>query len=433
MNENNNIFINKKILIYGIGRSGISALKFLKRYSNISLFDDDKKIKVNKTISSKIITYSEILKSKFDIIILSPGININQCRLKKFLKKNDKIIYTDLDIFYSFYSNKCITITGTNGKSTTCKLLSDVLKKQGLDIKLVGNIGYPILSAKNIDNKSIFVIEASSYQLEYSKLFTSKYAAILNITIDHLERHKTLRKYILAKFKLIKNQKKNSIAFVNKYDPNIIKELKRKNYKSKIIKVNTSISNKVLNIFQNNYFLSSSNKENLSFVLEISKVFKVKKKILIDVIGKFKGLKYRQQIVFENKNLLIINDSKSTSYASTFEMLKMFNNVYWLLGGIPKKGDRFNLAKKYYKNINGYIFGNNQKKFLLDLENKISFRKFYSLKSAITAVFQDIKKNEFNKKTILFSPAAASFDSFKDFEDRGLYFNKLIKKYKNVQ
>ena len=433
MNENNNIFINKKILIYGIGRSGISALKFLKRYSNISLFDDDKKIKVNKTISSKIITYSEILKSKFDIIILSPGININQCRLKKFLKKNDKIIYTDLDIFYSFYSNKCITITGTNGKSTTCKLLSDVLKKQGLDIKLVGNIGYPILSAKNIDNKSIFVIEASSYQLEYSKLFTSKYAAILNIAIDHLERHKTLRKYILAKFKLIKNQKKNSIAFVNKYDPNIIKELKRKNYKSKIVKVNTSISNKVLNIFQNNYFLSSSNKENLSFVLEISKVFKVKKKILIDVIRNFKGLKYRQQIVFENKNLLIINDSKSTSYASTFEMLKMFDNVYWLLGGIPKKGDRFSLAKKYYKNIDGYIFGNNQKKFLLDLENKISFRKFYSLKSAITAVFQDIKKNDFNKKTILFSPAAASFDSFKDFEDRGLYFNKLIKKYKNVQ
>ena len=114
-------------------------------------------------------------------------------------------------------------------------------------------------------------------------------------------------------------------------------------------------------------------------------------------------------------------------------MLKMFDNVYWLLGGIPKKGDRFSLAKKYYKNIDGYIFGNNQKKFLLDLENKISFRKFYSLKSAITAVFQDIKKNEFNKKTILFSPAAASFDSFKDFEDRGLYFNKLIKKYKNVQ
>ena len=433
MNENNNIFINKKILIYGIGRSGISALKFLKRYSNISLFDDDKKIKVSKTISSKIITYSEILKSKFDIIILSPGININQCRLKKFLKKNDKIIYTDLDIFYSFYSNKCITITGTNGKSTTCKLLSDVLKKQGLDIKLVGNIGYPILSAKNIDNKSIFVIEASSYQLEYSKLFSSKYAAILNIAIDHLERHKTLRKYISAKFKLIKNQKKNSIAFVNKYDPNIIKELKRKNYKSKIVKVNTSISNKLLNIFQNNYFLSSSNKENLSFVLEISKVFKVKKKILIDVIRKFKGLKYRQQIVFENKDLLIINDSKSTSYASTFEMLKMFDNVYWLLGGIPKKGDRFSLAKKYYKNIDGYIFGNNQKKFLLDLENKISFRKFYSLKSAITAVFQDIEKNDFNKKTILFSPAAASFDSFKDFEDRGFYFNKLIKKYKNVQ
>ena len=429
MNENNNIFINKKILIYGIGRSGISALKFLKRYSNISLFDDDKKIKVNKTISSKIITYSEILKSKFDIIILSPGININQCRLKKFLKKNDKIIYTDLDIFYSFYSNKCITITGTNGKSTTCKLLSDVLKKQGLDIKLVGNIGYPILSAKNIDNKSIFVIEASSYQLEYSKLFSSKYAAILNIAIDHLERHKTLRKYILAKFNLIKNQKKNSIAFVNKYDPNIIKKLKRKNYKSKIVKVNTSISNKVLNIFQNNYFLSSSNKENLSFVLEISKVFKVKKKILIDVIGKFKGLKYRQQIVFENKNLLIINDSKSTSYSSSIEMLKSESNIYWLMGGIPKKGDRFNLSPSNYRNIKSYIFGVNQKKFSIDLKKKIKIKKFFNLSKALNELFKDVKKDNSFKKTILFSPAAASFDNFKNFEDRGKYFNKLIKKY----
>ena len=434
MNENYNIFINKKILIYGIGKSGISTFNFLKKNNKISLFDDNKKIRIDK-ISRKIITSSsKIQKSKFDIIILSPGIDINKCKLKKFLKKNLKIIYTDLDVFYSFYHNLCITITGTNGKSTTCQLLYEVLKKQGLDVKLAGNIGYPILSIKKIKRKSIFVIEASSYQLEYSKLFNSKYAAILNISADHLDRHKTLKNYISAKFKLIKNQKNNSVAFINKHDFYINAKIKKKNnFKSKIVRVNTKLNHKFLKIINNNYFLSLSNRENLSFVLEISKKFKVKKNTLINVIKKFKGLKYRQQIVFNSKNISIINDSKSTSYSSSLEMLKGLNNIYWLLGGLPKKGDKLNLSKIYYKNIKGFIFGKNYKKFSLDLKNKIEFKKFSNLKEALNGVLQDIKKDNSNKKTILFSPAAASFDSFKNFEDRGLSFEKLIKKNFNVK
>jgi UDP-N-acetylmuramoylalanine--D-glutamate ligase len=434
MNENYNIFINKKILIYGIGKSGISTFNFLKKNNHISLFDDNKKIRVNK-ISSRIITSSSKIQNfKFDIIILSPGIDINKCKLKKFLKKNLKIIYTDLDVFYSFYPNQCITITGTNGKSTTCQLLYEVLKKQGFDVKLAGNIGYPILSIKKIKRKSIFVVEASSYQLDYSKLFNSKYAVILNISADHLERHKTLKNYISAKFKLIKNQKNNSIAFINKHDLHINAKIKKKNnIKSKIVKVNTKLNDKFLKIFDNNYFLSSSNRENLSFVLEISKKFKVKKNILINVIKKFKGLKYRQQIIFDSKNISIINDSKSTSYSSSLQMLKQLNNIYWLLGGIPKKGDKLNLSKIYYKNIKGFIFGKNFKKFSMDLNNKIKFKKFSNLKEALNGVFQDIKKDNSMKKTILFSPAAASFDSFKNFEDRGSSFDKLIKKNFNVK
>ena len=433
MNANSNIFINKKILIYGLGKSGISAFNFLKKYNNISLFDDNKKIQIKK-ISNHIITSpNKIQKSKFDIIILSPGIDANRCKLKKLLKKNSKTIYSDLDVFHSFYRNQCITITGTNGKSTTCQLLYEVMKKQGFDVKLAGNIGYPILSIKNIKPRSIFVIEASSYQLDYSKLFNSKYAAIINISADHLERHKTLKNYISAKFKIIKNQKKNSIAFINKHNVYISKKIKKNHYKSKIVKVNTRLSDKLSSVYKNNYFLSSSNKENLSFVLEISKKLKIKKNIIIDTIKKFKGLKYRQQIIFDNKNISIINDSKSTSYSSSLEMLKKSNNVYWLLGGIPKKGDKLNLPKVYYKNIKGFIFGKNSKKFSLDLKNKIKFKKFYNLKEALNGVFKDIKKDNSIKKTILFSPAAASFDSFKNFEDRGSYFNKLTKRYINAR
>jgi UDP-N-acetylmuramoylalanine--D-glutamate ligase len=110
-------------------------------------------------------------------------------------------------------------------------------------------------------------------------------------------------------------------------------------------------------------------------------------------------------------------------------MLKRKNNIYWLIGGIPKIGDRFNLFKKNYQNIKGYVFGTNQKKFSRDLKNKIKFEKFSNLSKALNQLFKDVKKDNSSPKTILFSPAAASFDSFKNFEERGAYFNKLIKKY----
>ena len=433
MNENSNIFINKKILIYGIGKSGVSAFNFLKKYNDISLFDDNEKVILKNHTKNKFISFNQIKKFKFDLIILSPGIDVNHCKLKNFLKKNSKRIYTDLDIFYSFYKNQSITITGTNGKSTTCQLLYEVLKKQGLDVKLAGNIGYPVLSTTNIKKKSIFVIEASSYQLEYSQLFTSKYAAILNISPDHLERHKTLRNYISAKFKLILNQKKDSIALVNKHDKYLQIEIKKNKHKSKIIKVETKLRDRIISVFQNSYLLSASNKENLAFVIEIAKKLEIKKSNLVKAIKNFRGLKYRQQIIYENKNITVINDSKSTSYSSSIEILKRSNNIYWLLGGIPKKGDKFNLCKRYHANIKGFVFGRKYKKFSIDLKNKIKFKKFSNLKEALSEVFHDIKIDNSIKKTILLSPAAASFDSFKNFEDRGSYFNKLIKKYLNVK
>ena len=165
MNENSNIFINKKILIYGLGKSGLSSFIFLKKRNKVLLFDDNKKNELNNNHKRNIISFNQANKLEFDAIIISPGIDINKCKLKKLLKKNFKIIYTDLDVFNSFYKNSCITITGTNGKSTTCQLLYEVLKKQIKDVRLAGNIGYPILSTKNIKKQTLFVIEASSYQL----------------------------------------------------------------------------------------------------------------------------------------------------------------------------------------------------------------------------------------------------------------------------
>ena len=303
--------------------------------------------------------------------------------------------------------------------------------RQKYDSRLIGNIGNPVLGEKQITKKTIFVIEASSYQLDYSKIFTSRYAVILNITPDHLERHKNLNNYINAKFKLLDSQSNKSIALVKKNDPLIRKTLNKKRFKQKIIQVDTLKYDKIFDKVKNQYFLSFGNKENLSFILKISKILKLNNKNLLKTLNRFKGLKYRQQIIYEKKNLTIINDSKSTSFASSENLLKSLNKVYWILGGIPKKNDKFKLTKKNCKNFKAFIFGNNVKKFKKHLKNKMFVTNFLNLKDVLKNILIAIEKDKLQKNIIFFSPAGASFDSFKNFENRGHYFNQVIKKLIN--
>jgi UDP-N-acetylmuramoylalanine--D-glutamate ligase len=423
MLNNLNIFYKKKILIYGLGKSGLSVLKFLKKDNKITTHDD--KIKADN---------KKITKTKFDYIIISPGIDINQCKLSKFLKNNLKKIYTDLDIFYNHHKeNNKITITGTNGKSTTAKILYDVLSDQKVDVRLVGNIGNPILLEKKVTNRTVFVIEASSYQLEYSKLFKSNISLILNISPDHLERHKTINQYVSAKFKLVKNQSKKDVAILNVKNFYIKRELESKNYLPKIIKIKKNIDNNFLKKINNGYFNTEGNKENLKFILEIAKILTLKKDLLVKTLKKFEGLKYRQEIIFQSNKLTIINDSKATSFSSSASLLKSLTNVYWIVGGQAKKGDKLLLSKKKCKNIKAYIFGTSKNFFISKLKKFMKYESFLDLKSLVKKLSLEIKVDKnITHKTIVFSPSAASFDNFKNFEKRGEYFNQLIKKYINV-
>ena len=418
-----NIFLKKKILIYGLGKSGISSFRFLRNKADIYLFDD------LKNTHPKQISKLKLLKIKFDIIIISPGINIFNCKLSKFLKLNKKKIYTDLDVFFTFFKNKCITITGTNGKSTTAKILYEVLKDQKKDVRLIGNIGNPPLNEKKISKNTIFVIEASSYQLDYSQLFSSKYSIILNIKPDHLERHKTLQNYVDAKFKLLDSQSKSCLAFVKSDDVLISRKLKTKKFNCKIVKVNTKKNYNDFLEIKNKYFLTESNRENLSFIIELAKKLKLKNYLLQKTIKNFKGLKYRQQIIIQKKYLTIINDSKSTSFSSSVGILKKDSNILWLLGGIYKKGDKLELKKKDLSNVTAFIYGENKNFFNKQLRSKVKFKNYKNLQDAVKNVFSIIKKKSSVKYTILFSPCAASFDRFKNFEERGLYFNRLVKRF----
>ena len=173
--------------------------------------------------------------------------------------------------------------------------------------------------------------------------------------------------------------------------------------------------------------MDKNNLNNIHFIYKISKIFKISNSTIFKSLNLFKGLKFRKQIIYDKSNLKIINDSKSTSFSSTSGLLSSYTNIYWIVGGKFKKGDKFILEKKYYKNIKAYVIGLNKHYFTNQFKNKIDFKYLNNLKNAILEIKKDLKKDK-KKKIVLFSPAAASFDQFRDFEHRGNYFNLLIKK-----
>ncbi len=425
MNEKKIYFKNKKFLIYGFGKSGNACFNYLKKNNICTIFDDNKK-NIPIKFKKELINIHKLTSVNFDFIVLSPGIDIKKCKISSFLRRNKSKIITELDIFAISYPNiNKITITGTNGKSTTSKLLYEVLKNNKKDVRLTGNIGYPILMEKKINSNTIFVIEASSYQLDYSKYFRSKYSIILNLNPDHLERHGSFKNYVDAKFKIIKSQSNKDFAFIEN-ENNFLNELIKNNQiKSKIIKIDYLKNQKYFRKIDNIYFNNSSNKKNLSFVFSIAKILKLNLKTVINTANKFKGLNYRQQIIYNSKKLLIINDSKSTSFSSTVPLLESYQNIYWILGGLAKKGDKLSLNKKYIPNIKAYIYGKDRNFFISSLPNQISYYSSSTLKKIMKNLNNDIK-NDNTKKVILFSPCAASFDQFKNFEERGKFFNNII-------
>jgi len=423
------ILKGKKFLIYGFGLSGKSCFKFLNKNNFVRILDD-KEENIPKILSKKKIIKKKLRRVNFDYIVLSPGIDKTSCSLRKYLKINSNKIINELDIFYSLCpKNKKISITGTNGKSTVVSIIYKVLKKSGIDARLVGNIGFPILSEKNIKKNTVFIIEVSSYQIEYSKYFISDIAVILNISPDHLERHKSFKNYYETKFKLIKNQNKRGISLINKNLDHFDKYLKKNDIKSKIYKINPIVPNKIISKISNNYFLNKNNLENLKFVLKICQIFKIKINTFFETLNKFKGLQYRQQTILKKKNLIIINDSKSTSFSSSINLIKSYRNIYWILGGQSKMGDKLTLKKSDFYDVKAYIYGKDKNFFKNKLKNKIKCKKFKNLNDATKSVYNNIS-NDKSLKHIIFSPAAASYDQYRNFEERGKKFNLIVKKLK---
>ena len=421
-------FFNKKILIYGFGKTGIASFKYLKKKNHVNIYDDFK-IGITNNFKKYLINFKQVLKSKYDFIIISPGINKNTCKLKSYLILNSDKVISELDVFYNAYPNNfTITITGTNGKSTTSKLIYEVLKKSKRDARLTGNIGKPILQEDKIKKHTIFVIEASSYQIEYSKYFRTNYAIILNITPDHLERHGNYKNYFNSKMQLFYSQNKKGLSFFDVNNREIKNKIKINKLNSRVIKVNTNLKKNDIKKIKNSYFNNLNNQKNLAFVFAISKELRLLKKNIFKALNSFKQLKYRQEIIYKNKNVVIINDSKSTSFASSENLLKSYKNIFWIVGGLPKKGDKFLLNKKFFKNITVYVYGKNKTFFKKKFNGKVNYKLISDIKNSVLSIIKDTRITYKKSICVIFSPAAASFDQFKNFEDRGEYFNYIVKK-----
>jgi UDP-N-acetylmuramoylalanine--D-glutamate ligase len=408
-------------LVYGLGLSGCSVIKFFKKnkIKNFKVWDDKKKnlLKNHRTKNLK-----QTLK-QIDYIVLAPGINLEKNKnLVNFKKK----IITDLDLFYlTNNKSKTIVVTGTNGKSTTCKLLEHLLKNNKFKISLGGNIGTPILDLKNIKN-SYVIIEASSFQLFHSKFICPDFALFLNLTNDHLDWHGTMSKYLNSKLKIFNLQTRNHFAIINNQFKNIF--IKKK-YLSKLIVPDNKKYKKIKNKIKNNYLTSNINDENMCFIYTVSKLLGIKDTPFINTMKSFKGLPHRFEIFLKKKNITFINNSKATSFIATQSALSSLKNIYWILGGLPKKNDKINLSK-YKKNIiKCYLIGKNIQFFKNQIKGKLLFSITKDLKNSLIQILKDNKLQKYNEKSILLSPSAASFDQFKSFEHRGNEFKKICKIY----
>ena len=371
--------------IYGLGLSGNSALKFLKNKNKnkIYIWDD----KINKNDKKKFNLFKKAL-DQVDYIVISPGINILKTKFKVKLSKNKKKLITDLDLFYmQKIPLKTIVITGTNGKSTVCKLIQHILKTNKLDVQLGGNIGKPLLDLK-IRRKSVVIIEASSFQLSYTKFIKPNFAAILNISSDHLDWHKTMSNYKNSKFKIFSRQDDKDIAFLN--NRKLINIFMKQNYLSKLKVVKRNFfKNQIKKKIINNYLVSEPNIENLTFAYQISKIFKTKEKTFLKAVNSFKGLPHRHEIFLKKDKAIFINDSKATSFESTKYALRNNKNILWIFGGLPKINDQFNLEGLESNIIKSFIIGKKTTYFKNQVENKIKYKISFNLKNAIKDIFKE--------------------------------------------
>ena len=410
------IKLNKKFLIYGYGVSGKSVEKYLiNNNCNFNIYDDFKKI-INKRVISK--KYLENKINQYSYFVVSPSIKIEK---NHFLYKHKNKILIDLDFLsLEISSQKILGVTGTEGKSSTCSYINQILSKK-YKTKIIGNFGNTILDKTNLNKYlskiDILIIELSSYQLDKLKFLKLHYALITNIFSDHLDYHRNIKNYISSKFRIQDFLHKNSPLFLSNY-----LFLKHRSH----VKINKN--RLILNdekIIHKKELTNHIRELNLYSIKNL--IYFIDSRIKIKNINVSDDLSHRIQLIYNKNSLKIYNDSKCTNLNNAVYKNNLINSSkkILILGGILKKQDK-NL-KFNIKNTLVLTFGNQRDLFINQLNlidsNYFKFNRLIELINFLKLIVK-LRKYEY----ILFSPGGESFDSFKNYIDRGNYFNRLIKK-----
>ena len=446
----------KKILIVGFGKTGFSTARSLDNSgSDIFIWDDNKDLR-ELAIENGFSIYENKRHNlkNFDEIIWSPGVphiypSPHPIALEA--KKTGVKIKSDIDLLYQAQSKALYyCISGTNGKSTTTVMVGHILKNAGKDIQVGGNLGKAVLDLEPLGSEGAYILEISSFQSELLQNFKPTISALLNISADHIDRHGSLDGYINAKAKLFEIQSPGSVAIINdddEYCRNIKNRILKKP-KLKVITISVDhkvsdgifVDNNILNdnFFEQNYKLDLSifknlygkhNYQNIAFAYAISKVCGISIEEIIESLLSFQGLSHRQEIVGKCSNILFVNDSKATNWASALQALLSYDNIYWIAGGISK-GSFPKEFKLYSKNIRKvFLIGQSAKDISDYLNDRGILNEInHSLEDAILNAWKKANIDNSPKATILLSPACASMDMFKNFEERGDAFVSYVNK-----
>ena len=427
-----NFYKNKDVGILGAGLSGIAAAKILlSSKANIFIFDD-KKDKPKFIEKNNWKNYKFWPWESLTTLVVSPGIPINS-KIKhnaiQLAIKNKVKIINEIDLFADTKPKaRIIGITGTNGKSTTVALLFHILKFNKIKCVIGGNYGYPACEIQDPGKSGIIILELSSYQLDGAKKLSLELASITNITPDHLEYHGTFHKYKLSKLKILKFLKKNGTFILNINNRLLREIINDKVFKYiNIIKVKNDKRNNYIN--DNDYLKGPHNKINGIIAISIAKYLNITDDQIKHAIKYFKGLPHRMEPLHISDKLTIINDSKSTNGESTAVALQSFENIFWIVGGQPKSGGIGESKKFLDKVVEVFLIGNSTNFFSKEIskfKKDLPMHNCLTIERATELAFQKSAMYNLNKKVILLSPSAASFDQFQNFEERGNKFKTLV-------
>ncbi len=432
---------NKKILVVGLSKSGYNVAKLLYDKNDITVTDksdeDQTKIEELNKLGVKFIKsdhQEDILDNSFDLLIRNPGVDPHNAIIVK--AKELKIpVLNDIEVSYYYLPKtvKIIGITGSNGKTTTTTMIYEILKKMGEKVILGGNIGYPLSEIiPQVENDSILVLEISDHQLYDCVDFKTNISVLTMLCPTHLDFHDNYENYINVKKKIFNHHTKDDIAIINEQNEDSLKITKDINSSKLYFNgKNAYIANEAIYIngdeiikLDDIKIKGHHNYENIMACLLVINEFGIDKALIRDYFNNFKGVEHRLEYVNTKNNVTYYNDSKATNPTSTYIAINSFKgNVHLILGGFERKQDFNELNDVINKVKCIYAIGEcEQRVFDYANSQNIECIKCHTLENAMNEIALHIKEND----VVLLSPASASWDQYKRFEDRGQEFKDLV-------